>query len=245
MVLKDEARFTKDRNAAMSAEQLARTPWIPPMFKPLMRTILDTDGVEHTRLRGLIHKAFTPRLIEQMRERVQRLSNELLDAAERRGKMDLIGSGALALLENPDQMRLLRQKPELSKNAIEELLRFVSHVEQATERYACEDVTLHGITIPKGAMVLAVIASANRDEQQFAEPDRLDITRETPKHLAFGQGAHYCVGAPLARLEGQIAIATLVRRMPDLRLTQAPHTLRWRPGLTVRGLEALPVAISR
>jgi len=70
-------------------------------------------------------------------------------------------------------------------------------------------------------------------------------TRETPKHLAFGQGAHYCVGAPLARLEGQIAIATLVRRMPDLRLTQAPHTLRWRPGLTVRGLEALPVAISR
>jgi cytochrome P450 PksS len=159
--------------------------------------------------------------------------------------VNLIGSGALALLENHDQMRLLRQKPELSKNAIEELLRFVSPVEQATERYACEDVTLHGITIPKGAMVLAVIASANRDEQQFAEPNRLDITREIPKHLAFGQGAHYCVGAPLARLEGQIAIATLVRRMPDLRLTQAPHTLRWRPGLTVRGLEALPVAISR
>jgi cytochrome P450 len=95
MVLKDDARFTKDRNAAMSAEQLARTPWIPPMFKPLMRTILDTDGVEHTRLRGLIHKAFTPRLIEQMRERVQRLSNELLYAAERRGKMDLIRDYAL------------------------------------------------------------------------------------------------------------------------------------------------------
>jgi cytochrome P450 len=353
MVLKDEARFTKDRNAAMSAEQLARTPWVPPMFKPLMRTILDTDGAEHTRLRGLIHKAFTPRIIEQIRERVQRLSNELLDTAKRRGKMDLIrdyalpvpltiiaeilgitekdrmkfhqwtksllaltasgsflwvipqfiamsrylkrifkerqatpqedlitalvqaeeagerltedellamvfvlliaghettvnliGSGALALLENPDQMRLLRQKPELSQNAIEELLRFVSPVEQATERYACEEVTLHGVTIPRGALVLAVIASANRDAQHFANADRLDLTRENPRHLAFGQGAHYCVGAPLARLEGQIAIATLVRRMPDLQLSQAPHTLRWRPGLTVRGLEALPVVIS-
>jgi cytochrome P450 PksS len=157
--------------------------------------------------------------------------------------VNLIGSGALALLEHPDQMRLLRQKPELIKNAIEELLRFVSPVEQATERYAREDVTLHGIAIPKGEMVLAVIASANRDEHQFADPDRLDITRENVKHLAFGQGAHYCVGAPLARLEGQIALQTLVERMPNLGLATAPQTLRWRPGLTVRGLEALPVAI--
>jgi cytochrome P450 PksS len=158
--------------------------------------------------------------------------------------VNLIGSGALALLENPDQRRLLRQKPELIKNAIEELLRYVSPVEQATERYAREDVTLHGITIPKGEMVLAVIASANRDEQQFSDPDRLDITRDNVKHLAFGQGAHYCVGAPLARLEGQIAIQTLVERLPNLELATAPQTLRWRPGLTVRGLEALPVAIS-
>ncbi len=354
MVLKDEQRFTKDRQAAMSAQQLAKTPWVPPMFRPLSRTILDTDGAEHARLRGLIHKAFTPRLIEQMRERVQVLATELLAAAARRGKMDLIrdyalpipltiiaeilgvsekdrqkfhrwtktfieltasnnallwglpnlvammgylkrifkerradpredlitalvqaeeagdhltedellamvfvlliaghettvnliGSGALTLLENPDQRRLLRQKPELIKNAIEELLRYVSPVEQATERYAREDVTLHGITIPKGEMVLAVIASANRDEQQFSDPDQLDITRDNVKHLAFGQGVHYCVGAPLARLEGQIAIQTLVERMPNLGLATAPQTLRWRPGLTVRGLEALPVAIS-
>ena len=354
MVLKDDQRFTKDRNAAMSATQLAKTPWMPPMFKPLSRTILDTDGTEHARLRGMIHKAFAPRLIEQMRERVVILANTFLEAAERRGTMDLIrdyalpipltliaeilgipekdrmkfhrwtktfitltanehallwalpqliamlgylkrifkdrrthpqddllsalalaedagdrlsedellamvvvlliaghettvnliGSGALALLENRDQMRLLRQKPELVKNAIEELLRYVSPVEQATERYAREEVTLHGVTIPKGEMVLAVIASANRDGQQFMDPDRLDITRENIKHLAFGLGSHYCVGAPLARLEGQIALQTLVHRMPQLGLAKTPEALRWRPGLTVRGLEALPVAIT-
>jgi len=157
--------------------------------------------------------------------------------------VNLIGSGALALLENPDQLRLLRQRPELIKNAIEELLRYTSPVDQATERYAREAVTLHGVTIPKGELVLAVIASANRDEQQFPEPDRLDLTREANKHLAFGLGAHYCVGAPLARLEGQIAIQSLVARLPNMRLAAAPGALRWRPGGTVRGLEALPVAV--
>ncbi len=155
--------------------------------------------------------------------------------------VNLIGSGTLALLENPDQFALLRQKPELIKNAIEELLRYVNPVEQATQRFAWEDVTLHGVTIPKGEMVLAVIASANRDEQQFDHADQLDITRQDNKHLAFGQGVHFCIGAPLARLEGQIAINALVQRLPTLRLKAAPETLRWRAGLTVRGLEALPV----
>src|SRR5205085_2917081 len=92
--------------------------------------------------------------------------------------VNLIGSGALALLENPDQLRLLRQRPELIKNAIEELLRYTSPVDQATERYAREDVTMHGVTIPRGQLVLAVLASANRDEQHFPDPDRLDLTRE-------------------------------------------------------------------
>jgi cytochrome P450 PksS len=155
--------------------------------------------------------------------------------------VNLIGSGALALLENPDQLRLLRQRPELIKNAIEELLRYTSPVDQATERYARAAVTLHGVTIPQGELVLAVIASANRDAQQFPDPDRLDLTREANKHLAFGLGAHYCVGAPLARLEGQIAIQTLAARLPNLRLADAPDALRWRPGITVRGLERLPV----
>jgi cytochrome P450 PksS len=127
------------------------------------------------------------------------------------------------------------------KPAVEELLRFSSPVEIATERYAREDVTIAGATIPRGEMVFAVLASANRDERQFADPDTLDITREPNKHLTFGLGLHFCLGAPLARLEAQIAITTLLRRLPDLRLT-APDAPRWRPGLLLRGLESLPVA---
>src|SRR5262249_46613659 len=134
--------------------------------------------------------------------------------------------------------------PALIKPAVEELLRYASPVEIATERYARQDVTLAGVTIPRGGMVLAVLASANRDERQFPSPDSLDVTREPNKHLAFGLGAHFCLGAPLARLEGQIAINTLLRRFPDLRLTVTPDALRWRRGLLLRGLESLPVAFS-
>ncbi len=101
-----------------------------------------------------------------------------------------------------------------------------------------------GTTIPRGEMVLAVIGSANRDEQQFENPDILDLTREPNRHLAFGLGVHYCLGAPLARLEGQIAIHTLLRRLPNLHLKQAPGSLRWRRGLFLRGLEQLPLAFS-
>ena len=125
---------------------------------------------------------------------------------------------------------------------MEELLRYASPVDIATERYAGEDLTFAGVAIPRGAAVFAVIGSANRDEQQFPQPDALDITREPNKHLSFGLGPHYCLGAPLARLEGQIAILTLLRTLPDLRLSVAPHVLRWRPGLVLRGLESLPVA---
>jgi cytochrome P450 PksS len=114
----------------------------------------------------------------------------------------------------------------------------------ATERYAREDVALGGVTIPRGEMVHVVIASANRDGQQFPNPDALDITREPNRHLSFGLGAHFCLGAPLARLEGQLAINTLLRRLPDLRLAVAPGRLRWRRGLLLRGLEALPVTSS-
>src|SRR5262249_54482268 len=130
---------------------------------------------------------------------------------------------------------------DLIKTAIEELLRYVSPVEQAVQRYVRDDVTLQGLTIGQGEMVIAVIASANRDEQQFNQADRLDITRQDNKHLAFGQGTHYCIGASLARLKGQIAINLLVQSWPALRLATAPETLRWRSGLIVRGLEALPV----
>ncbi len=129
--------------------------------------------------------------------------------------------------------------------AVEELLRYGSPVEMATERYAREDVTIAGVKIPSGSLVGAVIASANRDESQFTEPDTLDIMREPNKHLAFGLGAHYCTGAPLARLEGQIAINTLLQMAPQLKLDAPMHALRWRPGLVVRGLDSLPVAVER
>ena len=106
-------------------------------------------------------------------------------------------------------------------------------------------MTIAGVTIPPGEMVLPMLGSANRDERRFERPDELDLTRDANKHLAFGQGVHYCVGTPLARLEGQIAINTLLRRLPDLRLAGSRDALRWRPGLGLRGLAALPVVFSK
>jgi cytochrome P450 PksS len=132
-------------------------------------------------------------------------------------------------------MDRLRRDPSLMKPAVEELLRYTPPVFMSTERYAREDVTIQGVTIPRGAMTLAVIGSANRDEAVFDNPDTLDITRENNRHLAFGQGIHYCLGAPLARLEGQIAIQTLLQRMPDLQLNGA-RSLHWRSSLFLRRL---------
>jgi cytochrome P450 len=351
-VLKDE-RFVKEAASAKTPQQMARQPWFRRLnvFKAMRRTMLATDPPDHTRLRALVNKAFTPRLIEQMRSRVQTLSDELIDRAVRHGRMDLIGdfalplpttiiaellgvppadrhkfhrwsnaliaissnwgiikaipnffglkrylskiirrrraqpqddlvsalakaeeaggqlseeellamvvlllvaghettvnligNGMLALLEHPDQLEKLRADPLLIRTALEELLRYGSPVEIATERYAREDVTIAGVTIPRGGLVLAVIGSANRDERQFTDPDKLDITRDPNKHLSFGLGNHFCLGASLARLEGQIAINTLLRRLPNLRLAVPRGALRWRRGLLLRGLESLPVA---
>jgi cytochrome P450 len=348
-LLTDE-RFAKNRYNALTPEQLRKHPWVPPMFRPLERTMVDLDPPDHTRLRQFVYKAFTPRLIEQMRERLQTLANELLDAVSRKGEMDLIreyalplpmtiiteilgvpvqdrdkfhkwskvivavdqfnanwrvipaiwkfnrylrrffkarrddlrddlvsaliqaeevgdrlsedellamaflllvaghettvnliGSGTLELLQHPNQMERLRRDPSLIKSAIEELLRYTAPVFNSTERYAREDVTIHGVTIPRGEMALGVIGSANRDETVFDNPDTLDIEREPNKHLSFGHGIHFCLGAALARLEAQIAINTLLERMPDLRLKGSPESLRWRPSLILRGLETLPV----
>jgi cytochrome P450 PksS len=349
--LKDE-RLAKDKLNALTPGQVAKQPWVPAMFKPLARNMLDLDPPDHARLRALVHKAFTPRLVDQMRPRVEALAGDLLDAVQARGRMDLIhdfamlvpttiiaemlgvpvldrhkfhhwsstivsstssswgmlraipaawlflrylrkliqarranpqddvlsaliraeeagqqlsedellamvflllvaghettvnliGNGMLALVEHPEQLKCLRDDPELIRPAVEELLRYASPVETATERYAREDVTVSGVTIPQGSMVFAVIASANRDERQFANADTLDLTREPNRHLSFGLGIHFCLGAPLARLEGQIAINTLLRRLPELRLAVPPGTVRWRGGLVLRGLQNLPVA---
>jgi cytochrome P450 len=127
---------------------------------------------------------------------------------------NLIGNGALALLQFPEQLERLRADSRVDGTAVEELLRFHSPIEVSTERYAREPIEIAGVTIPSGALVYGLISSANRDETQFDDPDRLDLGRERNRHLAFGQGIHYCLGAPLARLEGQIALRRLLERMP-------------------------------
>ena len=165
----------------------------------------------------------------------------LLIVAGHETTVNLIASGTLALLQHPEQLARLRNDPTLIRSAIEELLRYVNPVETGTERYALEDMTFAGVEIKRGELVFAALASANRDETAFANPDELDITRPKNKHLAFGQGSHYCVGAPLARMEGAIAINLLVQRLPNLRLAVADEQLRWRSSQVVRGLEALPV----
>ena len=113
----------------------------------------------------------------------------------------------------------------------------------ASQRFARENIRVDSTTIQQGDVVIAVLGSANHDESQFPDPDTFDITREPNRHVALGQGVHFCLGAPLARLEGQLALTTLFRRFPNLRLLTEPASLRWRESLIVRGLEELPVAV--
>ena len=351
--LKDE-RLLKNRSLAMTPEQLRKEPWVPESFRPITRNMLDLDPPDHTRLRALVQKAFSPRLVERMRERVEMLTGRLLDAALARGRMDLIGdyalplpttiiaemlgvpaedrhrfhrwtsalvasnpsgprmllalpsafaflrylkrflsvrraaprddlvsalieaeeagdrldaeellamvflllvaghettvnligNGVLALLAHPRERERLAADPALIARAVEELLRYDGPLETATERFAREDLAIAGTAIPRGEMVLAVLASADRDPRQFANPDTLDLGRDPNRHLAFGLGIHYCLGAPLARLEAQVAISSLIARAPRLRLAVPAERLRWRRGLVLRGLAALPVSLA-
>jgi cytochrome P450 len=155
--------------------------------------------------------------------------------------VNLIGNGALALLRHPDQVELLHDDPGLWPAAVEELLRYDGPVETSTSRWVRRTVELHGHTLPRGDLVRAVIASANRDETQFDRPDTLDITRADNRHLAFGLGSHYCLGAPLARLEGIVALRALFARPGALRLVDDSAIVAWRSGVLFRGLKALPV----
>lgn len=342
-VLKDE-RF--------SNEWSAKLPWLRHFVGPVTRNLTNLDPPDHTRLRTLVHKAFTPRLIEQLRGRIQSVCDELLDAAAANGRMDLvrgyamplpltvitdllgipppdrlrfhswsnsliaafagigdalrafanvwpfrsylrklfaqrrvrphddlvtalvqaeeagdklneeelqamvgmllfaghettvnlIGSGTLALIQHPQQRDRLQQNPALAESAVEELLRYTSPADFSTPRVTREEVRIGNVAIPQGEMVLAVLGSANHDEIQFPDPETLDLARAPNRHLALGLGTHFCLGAPLARLEGQISLTTLFRRFPNLRLAGAPESLRWRKGLFLRGLEELPVA---
>jgi pimeloyl-[acyl-carrier protein] synthase len=152
--------------------------------------------------------------------------------------VNLIGNGVLALLRHPDELDRLRRTPALITSAVEELLRYDGPV-QRTARVASDDATIGGRTIRKGDMVMPFIGAADRDPAQFPGPDRLDLSRGDNRHLAFGWGIHFCLGAPLARVEGQIAIDALVRRLP--RLALVGDTPEYRQSLTLRGLKTLPV----
>lgn len=154
---------------------------------------------------------------------------------------NLIGNGVLTLLRHPHQMERLRSDPSIIAPAIEELLRYESP-SQHTARLAPADVELGGKQIRKRQAVIAVMAAANRDPERFPDPERLNLTREDNRHLAFGWATHFCFGAPLARIEGQIAMATLLRRFPKLALEPGPIT--WRTNLGLRGLNALPLTLS-
>lgn len=339
-VLKDP-RLTKERRKVLPPQLDEQNA----LFESIFQNMLSFDPPDHTRLRRLVSRAFTPRMIEQLRPRIQQITDELLDAVQEQGSMDLItgfayplpitviaemlgipaadrrlfrawtqaivneseestaaieaflhyienllaekrahpgpdlasdlvqveengdqlrenelvsmiflliaaghettvnllGNGTLALLQHPDQMHLLRSDPSLLPTAIEELLRYTAPVSLTDERWAAEDIILHGKTIRKGQQVRAVLISANADPQQFSDPTVLDITRQQNQHLSFGKGIHYCLGAPLARLEGQIAFGTLLRRLPNLRLAIDPAQLTWNKNSMLRGLTSLPV----
>ncbi|MDH6116658.1 cytochrome P450 [Kitasatospora sp. GAS204A] len=163
--------------------------------------------------------------------------------------VNLIGNGMYTLMNHPEQRARLQEslrrgERELLTTAVEELLRYDGPVELATWRFATAPLSIGGVDIPVGDPVLVVLAAADRDPARFGRPDTLDLARKDNPHLGFGHGIHYCIGAPLARLEGQAALATLLTRLPDIEFAGDPAELRWRGGLIMRGLRELPVSFT-
>ena len=155
--------------------------------------------------------------------------------------VNLIGNGMLALLQHPDQLQWLRDEPALIDTAVEEILRFTNPTQHIATRFPIEDVEIAGQKVVRGTTIIPLIAAANRDETVFENSEQFDISRQPNKHLGFGFGIHYCLGAPLARLEGRIAIQSLVQGFPRLRLAIPADALQWRGSLALRGLKSLPV----
>ena len=222
---------------------------------PLSRAEIDEQNSYNLAMADYFHRLFelrrrepgndlTTRLV-QAGENGNKLTNEeltanviLLFGAGHETTVNLIGNGLLALHRNPDQLQLLKSDPSLMPNAIEELLRYNSSV-QVTGRTTLEDVDeIGGIRLERGQSVVCLLGSANRDPAVYPEPDQLDITRPDVRPLSFGGGIHYCVGAQLARIEAEIAIGTLLRRLPNLRLDETDHP-DWRPTFVLRGLNKL------
>ncbi len=196
---------------------------------------------EHPR-EGLIHSFMTAELNGDRLSEEEIVANCIVTmVGGQETTTNLIGNGLLTLLQNPSELERLRDEPELISSAVEELLRYESP-SQHTGRIARHDVEMGGKTIRKGQAVMAIMAAANRDPERFVHPDALILDRADNKHLAFGWSSHFCFGAPLARMEAQIAFATLLRRLPNLQL--ATDKLTWRNNSGLRGLTALPVTFS-
>ncbi len=353
-VLTDSKRFVLDAKLALTEDELRRLEAASPLpnDERVNTNLLGMDGDDHRRVRQLVTKAFTPRMVERLRPRIEGIANALLDRVEKRGAMDvvddyafplpitviaellgipvehqdrfrtwsnsfvlppvteelreqflrhidefvaylddvfaerrakptedllsalvqaeehgdrlsenelysmavllivaghettvsLITNAVLALLSNPDQLAIVRDDMSVIPAAVEELLRYDSPVERTITRWAAADVDVGGQRIERGQLVVAVVGSANRDPEQFPDPATLDLRREAGKHVGFGRGPHYCLGAPLARLETETALRTLFTRLPDLRLAIAEEDLYWRPIPLFRSLASLPVA---
>jgi cytochrome P450 len=346
-LLKDE-RFVKDYRNAVPSDMAEPQASLPDLFSFAQSTLLDRDPPDHTRLRMLVSRAFTPRRVEQLRPRIQAIAISLLDAVKDKRQMDLIndyaspfsmnvivemlgiptedrdmfrkwsdtlwsdsplkeddasvaiaftdysrqliekrrkepkddlisalieveeqgdklsedellgmifllpfaghqttlnliGNGIFTLLQHLEQLARLKADINLLPSAIEEILRYCGPIVTATQRYAREDVVIGEQTIPRGDSIMIVLSSANQDPAHFTHPEAFDIARDNNRHLEFGHGIHYCLGASLARVEGQIAIATLLHCMPTLRLAVSPEALAWRSGFLMHGLYQLPL----
>jgi cytochrome P450 len=353
-VLLDDERFVRDPRLALPPDRLATfEAEFPEALEWVEGHMLNRDGGDHRRLRRLVSKAFTPRMIEHLRPRIQEIADDLLDPVVANGEMELvstfafplpitviaellgvpsadrdqfrewsnafvspaltadeqarmlesmaqfvsyllelfesrrgkpgddlvsalvsvedggdtlsekeltsmvsllivaghettvslIGNAMVALLAHPEQRALLERDPSLLPRAVEELIRYDGPVERTLNRWAAEDVELGGQTIRRGESVIVILGAADRDAERFETPDELDFHAERDaRHLGFGRGSHFCLGAPLARLEAEIALGTLLRRLPGVRLAVSLDELRWRPVPLFRSLVALPLA---
>jgi len=208
------------------------------------------SGVSYMLTSRRVMKQIFPGLFQKCRVRpIEQYSQELLSTifqlivAGHDTTASLIGNSVVALLNNPVQLAKLREEPSKLAVAVEEFLRYDAPVPHSTFRYATEPVVLGDKTIPAGAQVIISLAAANRDGHRYPSPELLDIDRAEGRHLAFGHGIHHCLGAPLARMEGQLALESLLRRFPQLRLAVDPDELHWGhgDGLVLRGLSELPV----
>ncbi len=352
-VLSDDKHFVRDPRLVLTPEQFERSPFKPdPLIDRMMNNnMLNRDGEDHRRLRSIVSKAFTPKVIQSMRPRIQKIAEDLLDKVISNGRMELvsdyafplpitviaellgipldnqnqfriwsnafvrpalapeeqqeamrllmefavymqqlvaerrrqpgndllsglihaeeggerldeselfsmlsllivaghettvslIGNSVLALLQHPDILREIKANPEIIPAAIEEFLRYDSPVERSLTRFVTQDIELAGHQLKRGDLVIVILGSANRDEAQFPSSAVLDIHRKQNAHIAFGKGVHYCLGAPLARLEGEIALRVLFERIPDLTLDIALDNLEWRDVPLFHSMVRLPV----